>query len=77
MKTAINTAKHRIAFSTPKRLTRHSFWVEHIPFAFYLVDLLRPKRIVELGTQHGDSYCAFCQAVHELDLKTRCCAVDT
>ena len=42
----------------------------------FLVDLLRPRVIVELGTQYGDSYCAFCHSVHELNLTTRCYAID-
>src|SRR5207247_9302264 len=66
-----------ILFSTPRRLTTSSFWVEHIPFGMYLVDLLRPNQVVELGTHYGDSYCAFCQAVQTLNLPTRCYAIDT
>lgn len=63
--------------SVPQRLTSGSAWHEHIPFAMYLVDILRPDVIMELGTYRGDSYCAFCQAVRELKLSTRTYAVDT
>jgi hypothetical protein len=42
----------------------------------YLVDLLRPKILVELGTYYGVSYCAFCQAVSERGLSTLCYAID-
>ena len=54
-----------------------SAWLEHIPFAFWLVDTLRPRNIVELGTHYGSSYFSFCQAVSKLDLETCCFAVDT
>jgi hypothetical protein len=54
-----------------------SAWDEHVPFAFWLVDVLRPAMIVELGTYHGVSYSGFCQAVKSLSLPTCCFAIDT
>jgi hypothetical protein len=54
-----------------------SAWIEHVPFAFWLVDVLAPRTIVELGTHNGVSYSAMCQAVNALNLPCRCFAVDT
>jgi hypothetical protein len=73
----LNLLDHPVVFSSPRRLTVYSAWHEHIPFAMFLIDLLRPRTIVELGTHYGDSFCAFCQAVDELRLETTCYAVDT
>lgn len=68
---------HPIAFTVPRRLSEVTNWQEHTPFAMYLVDVLRPRTIVELGTHRGDSYCSLCQAVMELGLESRCYAIDT
>lgn len=73
----LNPLDHPICLTTPKRLTQFSAWHEHIPFAMFLVDAIRPKVFVELGAHYGDSYCAFCQAVKELNLDTQCYALDT
>jgi hypothetical protein len=54
-----------------------SAWIEHAPFAFWLTDALRPRCIVELGTHHGYSYFAFCQAVQRLGCNTAAYAIDT
>ena len=54
-----------------------SAWTEHIPFAFWIMDALKPKLFVELGTHYGLSYFSFCQAVEKALLKTSCYAVDT
>ena len=69
--------KLQLALQPPRHLSLRSAWVQHIPFALALVDWLRPRTIVELGTYMGDSVLHFCQAVYTLDLPTRCTAIDT
>ena len=66
-----------LALAEPRRLTDVTPWHEHIPFAFAIMEMIRPSVFVELGTHKGDSYWAFCQAVDVLGLPTRCYAVDT
>ncbi len=66
----------RQLFWNPSYLAQ-STWLEHIPFAFWLVDALQPRKIVELGTHYGSSYFSFCQAVAKLELDTQCFAIDT
>ncbi|MFA5900861.1 MAG: class I SAM-dependent methyltransferase [Hyphomicrobium sp.] len=64
------------SFWSPHYLSR-SAWIQHAPFAFWLIAAARPSTIVELGTHTGVSYFAFCQAVVTEGLPTRCYAVDT
>jgi glycosyltransferase involved in cell wall biosynthesis len=64
-------------FSLEGRLGVPSAWYGHVPFAHWIVGAAKPRVIVELGTQYGVSYCAFCQAVVNHGLDTRCFAVDT
>src|SRR5436305_1346126 len=66
----------KMSFQTPEYLSV-SAWRGHAPFAFWLINALLPKRVVELGTHWGFSYFVFCQAVKELGLNTSCHAVDT
>jgi len=54
-----------------------STWVDHMQFGYDLVAALKPRLLVELGTQAGLSYFTFCQSVEEHDLSTLCYAVDT
>lgn len=65
-----------MCYAVPRRLAL-SAWTAHVPFAMYLIDLLRPAALVELGTRNGVSYSGFCQAVQELGLASSCMAVDS
>jgi hypothetical protein len=64
------------SFTLPKRITA-SGWLEHGPFAFWLVEQLRPKLTVELGTWNGYSFACFCQANKELGLGGRVIGIDS
>jgi SAM-dependent methyltransferase len=52
-------------------------WSGHLPFARDLIESLRPRLLVELGTHYGESYFGFCQSVRESRSSTICYAVDT
>jgi Methyltransferase domain len=52
-------------------------WTPHLHFAYDLVATLRPRVLVELGVDRGESYFAFCQAATEHQTGTRCFGVDT
>ena len=63
-------------FWRPQQLGKSSGWWGHVPFAFWLVANARPRVIVELGTENGISYSAFCEAVVQARCETRCYAID-
>ncbi|HEV7396638.1 MAG TPA: class I SAM-dependent methyltransferase [Pyrinomonadaceae bacterium] len=73
---AFNPLAHSICFSNAERLSP-SAWTGHVPFVMFLIELLEPTIVVELGTYYGVSYCAMCQAVKQLKMGTRLYAVDT
>ncbi|QKE38173.1 class I SAM-dependent methyltransferase [Ferrovum myxofaciens] len=66
-----------LVFAEPALVSPDTAWSCHLPFAFWLVEALRPNILVELGVHNGVSYCAFCQAVAHLGLPTATYGVDT
>src|SRR5919106_5187656 len=69
---------HRpIVFREPERTVHPPSWLDYTPFAFWIVDALRPATFVELGCHSGNSYASFAQAVEALELPTACYGVDT
>ncbi|MFY2763408.1 glycoside hydrolase family 99-like domain-containing protein [Arenimonas sp. MALMAid1274] len=54
-----------------------SAWVGHLPFAFWIIEEMKPGVLVELGTHNGTSFLAFCQAIRDRSTQTKAFAVDT
>jgi len=52
-------------------------WTDHLAFAYDLVAEMKPRLLVELGVDRGESYFAFCQAAAENKTGTRCFGIDT
>ncbi len=50
MKPSFNPLDHPICFTRPLWLYHLPGWVEHVPFGMLMIDLARPKILVELGT---------------------------
>ena len=54
-----------------------STWVDHVSFAYDLVEAIRPRKVVELGAYNGMSFFAFCQSMIDNNVEGLCYAVDT
>lgn len=54
-----------------------SAWLGHASFAAWLIEQMRPRSVVELGTHQGFSYFAMCEFAQRLGLDTTFSAVDT
>lgn len=52
-------------------------WTSHLHFGYDLVAQLRPRLLVELGVDRGESYFAFCQSAVENATGTTCLGIDT
>lgn len=61
----------------PNDLREPSAWLGHIPFAYWVIEKIKPRVFVELGTHTGASYFAFCQSIAENKTGTKAYAVDT
>jgi hypothetical protein len=75
-KGALSRSISAASFWAPIWVRPESEWLEHAPFGFWLIEALRPRTVVELGTHSGYSLAVFCQAVQALDLDCRCYGVD-
>ena len=51
-------------------------WTDHLHFAYDLVAAMKPRLLVELGVDRGESYFAFCQSAAENKTGTRCFGID-
>jgi len=75
-KNAANPLTDKTSFFWTPDYLAVSAWMEHIPFAFWIVEVWKPKIIVELGVHNAVSYFSFCQAVKRLNLDSTCWGID-
>lgn len=76
----MDPSTHRVSFpsrSFEPRVYGVGAWTDNLHFAYDLVATVKPRLLLELGTDRGESYFAFCQSVAENNTGTRCFAVDT
>ncbi|MEJ8855938.1 class I SAM-dependent methyltransferase [Variovorax robiniae] len=63
------------ALAEPRHLFLPTSWAGHIPFALWLMPVLKPANLVEIGTTEGNSYLGFCQAIQQHNLRSRAFAI--
>ncbi len=51
-------------------------WHKHVPFAWALIGVHRPRLLVELGVHKGDSYMSMCSAMAELGVDGQAFGID-
>ena len=68
--------QYQLIFSEPSHVNLPLSWIEHIPFAFYIVSKAVPKIIVELGVHTGNSLFAFSKAVKYNNFDTKIYGID-
>jgi hypothetical protein len=64
------------SYLRPKHWVPPGPWEGHAPFAAWLVDALRPRTLIELGTHYGFSLFAFAEAAKNLGIEIDLHAID-
>ena len=54
-----------------------SSWWEHVPVAHWLMEVVQPKVVVELGTHYGVSFFSFCESAEIFSKDSFIYAIDT
>ena len=65
----------RAVFWQPRHIAR-SRSLRHVPFLFWLMETIRPNRVVQLGMSDPACFLALCQAADKLGLEAICMGVD-
>lgn len=74
------STEEMVGFLEPSGLAIETFtptaWGGHIPFMFCLVNYMRPRKYVELGSHYGASFFAVCQVIKQNKINCEATAVD-
>ena len=55
----------------------NSSWWQHVPIGHWLIEILKPETVVELGSHYGVSFFCFCEAAELYSPNTFIYAIDT